>query len=183
MMLDFCYNPNVNLLLLSGNSKRGKEWLTYVDVNLASQFDRTHRHDYAHWENDEPEINLNIELQRLAELQDLSPYMIFAKSAGTILTCKATAIGALNPKSCLFVGLPLLMIRDHDLPVNEWLQKTHFPIIILQHTSDPLGPYREVKRYIETIARDNVAIHELPGDTHDYLEFSVFNNYAKKLIQ
>jgi len=184
MLLDFCYNSGMNLLLLSGNSKRGKDWLEQVDSNLAPQFDQTYRHDYAHWEKDEPEIDLDLESQRLSTLtQNLPPYMVFAKSAGTILTCKAIVLGTLRPRSCLFVGLPLAMAHNQNLPVKEWLGTTDFPIAILQHTSDPLGPFQEVEQYIEAIKRDNITVHELPGDTHDYSEFQIFSDFVQKLAR
>ncbi|HVV25956.1 MAG TPA: alpha/beta family hydrolase [Candidatus Saccharimonadales bacterium] len=174
----------MNLLLLSGNNKRGKEWLRQVDASLAPQFDRTYCHDYAHWQNAEAEIDLNHEAERLAAAtQDLSPYIIFAKSAGTILTSKAAAMNILRPQACLFVGLPLAMIRHHKLPARDWLEKTDFPIVILQHTADPLGSYQEVEQYVKSMGRENVTVHELPGNTHDYLEFQTFNTYATELAR
>ncbi len=182
--INFCYNLGMDLLLLSGNSKRGKDWLKQVDMHLAPQFDQTYRHDYAHWEKDEPEIDLNIESQRLSKLaQNLPPYMIFAKSVGTILTSKNIALGTLRPRACLFIGLPLAMVHSQKLPVKEWLKKADCPIAILQHKSDPLGSYQEVEQYIEAVNRDNITVHELPGNTHDYLEFQIFNNFVRELAR
>lgn len=172
----------MNLLLLSGNSKRGKAWLEQVDSALAPQFDKTHRHDYLHWKNNEPEIDLDKEITLLTDaVKDLQPYMVFAKSAGSVLACKAIFMGTLQPESCLFVGFPMRMIENNNSPVDKWLKATNFPITILQHDSDPLGSYQEVERYFTHTNRHNVTIHMLPGATHDYLEFEIFTELLEKL--
>ena len=174
----------MDLLLLSGNGKQGKDWLRKVDESLAPQFNQTYRHDYAHWDNDEPEINLDLEVERLSSLvQNLPPYMVFAKSAGTILASKAASMGVLKPSASLFVGVPLVMIHDHNLPVKKWLDETDFPIIILQHTYDPYGSFKDVGQYIKLLDRRNISIHELPGNTHDYLELQTFQDFTKSLRQ
>ena len=174
----------MDLLLLPGNSKRSKDWLEQADRYLAPQFDKTYRHDYAHWEKDEPEIDLNLELKKLTELVKTIPqYMIFAKSAGTILTSKGTAMSVLRPRACLFVGFPLAMVNNQNLPARDWLETANFPISILQHTSDPLGSFRDVEQYIKAINHDNISVHEIAGDTHDYLEFHVFSDFTQKLAR
>ncbi len=174
----------MDLLLLSGNSKRGKDWLKKVDAYLSPQFKKTYRHDYAHWNRGEPEIDLDLELQRLSIItKNLSSYMIFAKSAGTVLASKAVALDTLRPKSCLFVGLPLKMIHGQNLPFKKWLGSVNIPIIILQHTSDPFGSFQEVKQYVKAVNQDNIIVNELPGDSHDYSEFQVFSYFAQKLVQ
>jgi hypothetical protein len=174
---------DMNLILLSGNSKRGGEWLKEVEPVLAPLFDQTYRHAYVHWANDEPEIDLDHETERLtAPAQELTPYMIFAKSAGTILTAKATAKGSLQPTACLFVGFPLVMVKNHHLPVDNWLRTTDFPITVLQHSTDPFGSYQDVKQYFNTTGRSNVTVHELAGDTHDYIEFQTLKDFTEKLV-
>ena len=116
----------MDLLLLPGNNKSVKDGLEQVDTHLATKFDRTHRHDYAHWEKDEPEIDLDLELERLSRLaKKLPPYMVFAKSAGTMLTSKAIAMGVLRPRACLFVGLPMAMVRNQNLPATEWAKLSY----------------------------------------------------------
>lgn len=174
----------MNLLLLPGGSKRNKEWLQKVERNVQPAFERTHRHNYAHWENDESEIDLEHEMKRLAEpVKSFMPYVVFAKSAGTILTCKAAAQGILRPNACMFVGFPLAMITSHHIPADEWLQATDFPITVLQHTADPLGSFRDVKRYFADTGRNGVALHELPGNKHDYDEFQTFKSFTEKLAE
>jgi hypothetical protein len=108
--------------------------------------------------------------------------MVFAKSAGTIVTGKAASTGVLQPQACLFVGLPLAMIQSHELPAGEWLREANFPITILQHTADPLGSYRDVKQYIEPIGNTGIAVHELPGDTHNYPEFEIIREFTQELL-
>lgn len=174
----------MNVLLLPGNSKRSGEWLKQVELELAPAFGRTRRHAYAHWEHDEPEIDLDHEVERLAtSVQGLKPYVLFAKSAGTILASKAMAIDALQPVACLFVGFPLAMVTNHDLPADEWLRATNMPITVLQHNADPLGSYQEVAQFFSHTGHAHTSVHKLPGDTHDYLEFQTLKDFTVRLTQ
>ncbi|HSW80750.1 MAG TPA: alpha/beta family hydrolase [Candidatus Saccharimonadales bacterium] len=174
----------MNLLLFAGAGRQSEAWLQRVDASLAHQYEKTYRHSYAHWESGAPDIDLDLEIGRLAAItENVSPFMIFAKSAGTMLVSRATALGILRPEACLFTGIPLIMIRDQQLPANRWLQATEFPMTILQHTDDPYGSYEEVKQYIAGTARTNAEVHEIPGDTHDYLEFDLIKSYAASLLR
>lgn len=149
---------------------------------MAPSFETTYCHDYAHWENDEPEINLDLEIERLgAATRNLSPYMIFAKSAGSILASKAIAEGVLHPAACLFVGFPLAMVEKYNLPLKNWLQKADCSTTLLQHEADPLGSYQDIKKYLATTKLENFSIHELPGNTHDYLEFQKIKDTLEEI--
>ncbi|HET8991486.1 MAG TPA: hypothetical protein VFN31_00440 [Candidatus Saccharimonadales bacterium] len=72
----------MNLVLLPGNSKRNLNWLEQVDIAVKGGFDDTYRHSYAHWLTGHPELDLELEVDRLKPAtHNLSPYMVFAKSA------------------------------------------------------------------------------------------------------
>jgi hypothetical protein len=165
----------MKLILLPGKSKNNIEWIVKVENKLSPLFDDTKNIGYAHWENDGPVIDLELELKRLTEkVETNESHMIFAKSAGTVLTLKAIASGVLNPKACLFVGFPLLMVHNQKLPIKDWLAAVKCPVIILQHTGDPIGPYSEVANYFTNLNARNQEIVELIGDSHDYNEFELF---------
>jgi hypothetical protein len=172
----------MNLLLLPGGSKRNREWIAEVEKAFASLFGKTHAQNYSHWDTDENEVDLEHELKGLSDqVKDLDPYCVFAKSAGTTITCKATSMGILRPKACLFAGFPLAMVTNYDLPVADWLLATEFPITILQNSHDPLGSHEDVVSFFNSVGRQNVSIHSLPGDTHDYLDFAALKEFAGQL--
>ncbi|GAC1391768.1 MAG: hypothetical protein NVSMB46_05430 [Candidatus Saccharimonadales bacterium] len=174
----------MNLLLLSGNSKRSGEWIKQVQSVLSPTFNEIINHRYTHWDTGEDEINLaheNIKLKE--EVRDFEPYAIFAKSAGTILTCMATENRSLNPRWCLFAGLPLAMVHKFQLPAIEWLEATEFPVTIIQHSQDPLGSYSDVQQFIGQLARPNIEVIEVPGTTHDYMEFDLIKSFVDKLLK
>lgn len=173
----------MNLLLLSGNSYKNKAWIEQVEINGRHLFVDTYYQNYNHWINNKPEINIDLETERLKNLDiTKKPYIVFAKSAGSILLTKAIFKGVLKPKACVVVGLPMAMIEKDNLKVNEWLNEVSIPIVILQHTKDPLGTYASVKDYLSTCKNANIALKELPGDTHDYLEHKEFVTVLKNLL-
>jgi hypothetical protein len=172
----------MNLLLLPGNSKRNKEWLSRVEKAVSSSFDLTHTHSYMHWDAKESDIDLAHEAKRLSkEIQGFEPYAVFAKSVGSILTCMATAKGILLPQACLFAGFPLAMVVKHKLPVDGWLLTTEFPIFVAQNNTDPLGSYLEVRDYFRQVGRKHVTLFKLRGDSHDYEDFSSLKKLSTKL--
>jgi hypothetical protein len=174
----------MNLLLLPGGSKRNKAWITEIEKTFAPNFNQTHIRSYSHWDTEESEIDLTNEVGRISEeLVDFEPYCIFAKSAGTIVACKASAESVLSPKACVFAGFPLAMVINHDLPIDKWLMTTNFPITILQNNNDPLGSYDDVRGYFKNVGRQNVSVHPLPGDTHDYLDFVILNKFTAQLLK
>lgn len=172
----------MNLLLFAGNSIRNQEWIRQVDIILASEFDKTYCHNYKHWENNQPNIIIDLEMNVLKNLEkDYQPYIVFAKSIGSILMIKSISFDVLKPSACLFVGFPLNQTINHNLQIDKWVKSIKIPIIILQNSSDPLGSYLDVKEYFEKV-NNNIKIYELPGDTHDYLDYQTIKKYIKELF-
>ncbi len=172
----------MNLLLLPGNSKRHKQWITEVERELAPLFSQTYAQNYRHWDTGDSEIDLAREVEQLSTvMENFGPYCVFAKSAGSILASKAAAETTLQPKACLFTGFPLEMVVNHNLPADDWLRATEFPVIILQNEHDPLGSFNDVAAYFKKIERQNVSVHSLPGETHNYLDFAVIKEFAAQL--
>lgn len=137
----------MNLLLLPGNNPRHREWLLQVEQELSPLFNRTLRHEYRHWQTGEPEIDLAYESSQLIDKTvDLEPYIIFAKSAGTLLSLQAMEQGILQPTACLFAGIPLPMTEQYGLPLERWLQTVTVPVHIMQNSADPFGSASQIDR-------------------------------------
>jgi len=77
----------------------------------------------------------------------------------------------LKPTSCLFLGLPLKLIQEEQIPLDELLRKLTVPITILQNDKDPVGTYDEVRQFINDLKITNVIILKAKNNTHDYTDF------------
>lgn len=171
----------MNLLLLAGNSNRNRAWIHGTEQGLASSFKQTFVQDYEHWQSGEDIIDLDLELNKASSLiPNDEQYLIFAKSAGSIIAIQGISEGRLTPKACLFVGLPLRFIEKLYLPVNEWLRGIHIPIIIMQNDNDPVGSFDEVSNYLRGLS-ENITILISSGETHDYDDVTQINELLKSL--
>jgi len=170
----------MNLLLLSGNSKRNKEWIHRVGEALSDSFSSTLVHHYRHWDSGEEFIDLDYELGKVVqEAQNLKSYSIFAKSVGSILALKGTVAQLLQPSSIIITGLPLSLIETENIPVLEWFKKIRIPITIAQNNQDPLGSYDEVKKFAGRTNRPGLTIVKLTGNTHDYEDMGRLKELAR----
>jgi predicted alpha/beta-hydrolase family hydrolase len=173
----------MNLLLLPGNSPHNKAWIHHVDEVLAPLFNGTLVHDYAHWENGQNFIDFEHEIEATCqEVGDLEPYSIFAKSVGSILAIKAMAARSLEPRGCLFVGLPLQLVIDENIPLGDLLKDVKIPITIAQNDHDPIGGFQAVKAYFDKLTLPNITLVELSGDAHDYDDMAKVTKLASKLL-
>jgi len=172
----------VNLLLLGGMSPHNKPWIYEVEQALAPLFRHTLVHEYAHWSDPKKPMDINHEVAAVSEkLDHFGRYVIFAKSAGTLVTLKGMAVQALHPSGCLFAGLPLSLIREEHADASALMRFNDVPTIIVQHEADPVGSFAAVKSYLlETPS--NYRLIETPGTTHDYREFDVFKDLAAGLV-
>lgn len=160
----------MNLVMFSGNSLANQDWIHEVDARVKELFDQTYVQEYRHWHTGEKLIDIDHEETVAAEaVKNLSPYILFGKSLGSVLAIKGMADGTLIPERCVFVGLPTVSIQQLRLPVLDWLNKVSAPITIIQNEYDPYGSYEEVKAYLEGF---DIALIKTPGDTHDYLSYA-----------
>lgn len=173
----------MNLILLGGMSQRNKEWLLGVEKHLAPLFDETYAHQYAHWASAAPQIDLEHELSVLkTKIRGMEPYVLFAKSAGVVLSAKGIAEKVLQPHACLFTGTPLGFVRDYGHQMDEWLKHLNVPTIFVQNAHDPTGSYHELERYLrQHMSSPNYTLAEWPGETHDYDDFEELYKIASKL--
>ncbi len=167
----FCYNEYMNALLLPGNSPRHAVWIEELGVALAGNFDTIKTQHYHHWQTRAKWADVGHEIVEASNLsENLDPYVIVGKSIGTVIAARATAEGILRPEKLILLGVPINGGADSKLFI-QWLRKITVPVVILQNTSDPLGSYADIETAFGDVSA-NVTLVQLPGDTHDYLDFA-----------
>lgn len=173
--------------MLSGNSLHNKDWIAKAENQLKAPFETTYVQDYAHWHNDQPNIDLAVELAALKATADVlgQPYGIFAKSIGSVLAVQAIEKGYIQPAFVLIMGVPLRsVLKDYPQYVDV-LAGTKMPLRIIQNDHDPVGTSTEVLAYFgdKFEGRGAFAFTETIGDTHDYEDYDLLANKLKKLTR
>lgn len=160
----------MKLILFSGNSYTHKEWIEQVESFLRDLFDSTYIQYYKHWEDKSPVIYLDHELEVLKTAVNPSEpeYVVFAKSAGTLLALSAINKGIFKPKKCIFVGLPVVWGRTNGFNVDSWIQNYSINTLFIQKTLDPAMHFSDLKDYLQEKKVVNPNLVELPGDDHYY---------------
>jgi hypothetical protein len=174
----------MELILLGGNSKLNKGWIEEVEKTLSDIFDSTHFHYYRHWENEEDkDINLAYELEKLAEyIQGKNDYVIFAKSAGTLLTLKGIFEGKIQPNACIFTGLAFTWAKHKKWDLDNWLENYNIPTLFIQKTNDPAISYQDLKQELGNHHVINHIAQEIPGDDHHYENVGELKVHIQKFL-
>ncbi|MGI5841449.1 MAG: hypothetical protein ACOX6N_04500 [Patescibacteria group bacterium] len=160
----------MNLILLGGNSIDNKKWIEAVEICLKPLFQSTIIIDYDHWQTGEWMINLDKEKEKLAlTAKNYDQYMIFAKSAGSLVAIKAIYEKLISPQKCVFAGIPLNWAKKSNFDIDTWYKDYSISTLAIQHTNDPLASSKELSDFLNQLTT-TVKIEELPGDTHDYNE-------------
>ncbi len=161
----------MNLILLPGNSKSDKVWVDRVDGAFQGIFPHTAVLYYDHWWNgdEESEIDLDAELLKLtATVQEFDKYVIFAKSAGVLLTLYGIFEGVLDPEVCIFVGTPVLWGKERGYDIDNWLTNYHVPTLFIQQESDPAMSAKDLDELLISKNVIDYRLHEIPGNDHKY---------------
>ena len=146
-----------------------KSWIEDVEEVLRNLFDHTHIHHYKHWATGEELIDMDFELAKL--VQDLptnKKYMVFAKSAGTLLTLRAIKENKIHPTKCVFTGTAVNWGNEHDYPVNQWLQNYSVPTLFMQKEQDPVIAYDDLTKLLEQLNVQNYQTYKVKGSDHHY---------------
>lgn len=160
----------MNALLLPGNSRRHEEWIEDLKNALAPNFENIETQHYRHWQSGEGNADVDHEIgvaERKAAA--LKPYVIVAKSIGTVIAVKGTAECKLYPDKLILLGVPINGGAPKD-SFSKWLKAVNVPVVFIQNTKDPLGAFADVKAAFEGRG-SQLSFVELPGETHDYLDF------------
>jgi len=172
-MMFWEYNLCMDILMLSGNSLNNKGWIEQVAEYLKPYCGEIRIQNYKHWETGEKMINIDYEFGELSKtVQGMDEYVIFAKSAGTILAAKGIAAGILKPTKNVFCGFPLGMARSSNLSIEKWLEKISVPTIFIHNSHDVVLSYHDLELFLEPLKFSYKTI-ETPGETHDYMDFEL----------
>lgn len=173
----------MNLVLLGGNSSENEPWIREVEKNLQPYFDSTHVFTYSHWKTGEMLIDINLEITRIEKyVKNLGTYIIFAKSAGCLVVSKAIKERVINPKKCIFVGVPLDWAKLNSFDAPNWLSGNNTPTLIIQHTNDPFATSSQVKLLLDTLNIENTRLKEIPGNDHTYNEIDSLTNLIVSFV-
>ena len=175
----------MDLILLSGNSKNTKNWIEEVEVKLKPLFNSTHVHGYSHWNTDNNnKIDLGLELKNLTDyLKAKEDYVIFAKSAGAVLTLKGIFEKKIFPLKCVLVGIPTLWCKEEQVPLEKFIKDYSITTVFIQKDNDPLGKADELKNLLKRNNVKNFKIVEIPGEDHHYEDLDQIKEIVKNLIQ
>lgn len=172
----------MNILILGGNSKHHYDWVRELAKALKSGKRKVVFLDYKHWQTD-GSILIDDEINSAAELGDeLGEYIVVAKSVGTIITALGVADGKLKPAGCLLLGMPLTIIKEYYPDFADKL--TSLPrTVYLQNAEDPYGSAEMLEEYLEDKSPADYHMVTVPGDTHDYVNYTsigeIVNDLAK----
>jgi hypothetical protein len=158
----------MNALFLSGESLYNKTWIEQVVDKLSPLFETSVLHTYRHWEQGGG-IDFEYELPRvIEEASDLKPYVIFAKSAGSVLSMLGVARGVLDPQYCVFVGVPLTLAKRTDDSLAAWARSYQRGSLFIQNDHDPVTGANELAEYLAGLKLKDSELITLPGDSHSY---------------
>ena len=161
----------MNALLLPGNSSRHGEWIESLKLAVAPRFQHTETQHYRHWQAGGKQADIDYEIGvAQSKVERLEPYIIIAKSIGTAIAAKGVVDEKLKPEKLVLLGVPINGGVPKDL-FSRWLQVIDVQIVFVQNTGDPLGSFSDVRAAFADKS-SSVSFVELPGETHDYLDFS-----------
>jgi len=175
------------LIVLSGNSARNQAWGEGVVGYYGKYFDDVYMQYYAHWEAGEKEIDIQQELDTLKMQADThtsdEEVIVFAKSIGSLLTLLSTQSKVLNPKYCIFFGMPLELAAG-ELFKNDWsaLENFSVPSLAFHNDRDPIN-YEYTRDALVQHNPEYIKLMSLAGDNHDYLDFEDYENDIKTLLE
>lgn len=160
-----------------------KAWIDQVEQSLSPLFDGSRKLYYSHWETGEALLDFDLELEKLVALTDgLDNYIIFAKSAGTLLTMRGVKEGKLNPSKCLFTGVPVTWARNNHFPVELWMEGYSVPTTYIHQTMDRTCSITELNTVLKEHNVQNATIIEVPGVDHNYDDFALLKVQMAKLL-
>lgn len=174
----------MNLLLLPGNHKMNREWIEGVRNSLSVNFNISEILYYSHWKNG-GEINFEIELQKIQEIVKNwkgEEYVVFAKSAGTVLTLLAFERKIINPKAIIFVGSAVYWAKRKGIDFYEKLSRAKLPILFIQQNNDPAISYSELYARTSVIYPQGYVFICVDGDDHAYKSIEELGCIATKFI-
>ncbi len=179
----------MKIILLAGNGSDNREWIAKVVNSLKEHPIEIITLEYEHWNRGKDKIiNIDFELEKLVSLvnQINDEYIIFAKTAGVALTLKGIYEESINPKKCIFLGVPLVWARLNNFSIDDWFFNYEHETLFIQKTDDPDFYYVELLEYLKGKSLRNYKILEIGGNDRKYNECETMkisiDNYISELL-
>jgi len=180
---ELVYNPDMDLVLLSGNSIENKEWIEEVDRVVSLGFNSTYVQYYDHWEKGGKMIDFDVEMEKLVDaVESLDKYSIFAKSAGVLLALRGIAEKKINPAKCIFAGTAIYFGLRLKLDVKKWLKACTVPALFVQKELDPAISFKDLEVFVRTAGMKNYKMQEIPGHNHHYGDTGELKKFITEFI-
>ncbi len=159
----------MNLIMLPGNNWRNKEWTQEVEKLVKGDFDQTWMQIYENWGIHADLMDPDKEVKKLVQkAKNFGEYVIFAKSAGTLLVMRAVTEFGMKPVKCFFVGTAIRWGLEQNWPVEKWVKGYNIPTLFIQKTDDPIMTFGELRHELEKSEVKNYKLVEIPGASHHY---------------
>lgn len=179
----------MKVILLPGNGPDNREWIEKVVNSLKEHPIEIIPLEYDHWNEETDKIlNLDKELNKLTSIANKieSEYIIFAKTAGVALTLRGIYEGKINPKKCVFLGVPLVWSRLNNFSIDDWFFNYEHETLFIQKNGDPDFYYDELKQYLEGKSLRNYEILKIDGNDKKYNECETMKkhigNYLNNIL-
>lgn len=174
----------MDLVLLPGNSILNKEWIEDVKVALEPNFKTSYILYYDHWKTSDELIDLDRELGELVKItKGLDNYIIFAKSAGCLLTLKGVYQGQIYPEKCIFTGTAILWGQEHGFDGEKWLKEYSIPTLFIQKTNDPVIAASDLYKLLKELDIPNYQFQEISGNDHNYENIPQLKEFITEFIK
>ncbi len=174
----------MKIIIVPGNSFKNKEWAQKLEKFL--RLKKKHNVlsvEYFHWNSEESIINIEEEAVRLGSLIPLSEeYLVVAKSAGILVSLKAFLSGRINPKSFIFLGLPLRWAIEKEINIDIMFNEFSASALLIQNDKDPIASTNEVHKFLQKLKPPKeIQLIETSGDTHEYDDFKFISSFIDKI--
>lgn len=151
-------------LLLPGFSTHNKEWAEKMKVALEPHMDIEIFY-WPHWESGYVD-DAWIEKQAEKLLSHEGPYMVLAKSVGTLVAVTALMKNKHSVSKILLCGVPLAGMSDTDRKKYQVLAEIDpNKVLIVQNKGDHLASHREVSEFFDAISE---RLKVVPKDRADH---------------
>jgi hypothetical protein len=158
---------DTSVVLVPGNSSNNAQWNNAFESRLNDLTIDCTPLTYSHWSSDES-INFKKEASKLKEKPFSRVSYVVAKSAGIYVTLIAVREGFINPKKCIFMGVPLSWFNEKGIDINEVFSSINTELLFIQQNEDPYVSARDLKINLDKL-KIKFSFETVNGSDHSYL--------------
>lgn len=168
------------IIILGGNSPKNALWVEKLADFYRAEYSVIVVH-YDSW-NTNSHLDFQVETAKLITLTDnLEDYTVIAKSAGILLALQAIKHDAIAPSMLIALGTPLKYARYRGVDVISlyWSYPAFRRVVSIQQKNDTEGAAGDIEKILPAHAE----IHVIPGNDHQYSDWSMITPYLTKVLQ